>query len=111
MVLLLILLSFPIAMQRNYLRNTSSKTGNTLKWQKRGEPANTPAQLAGVYQAMSQEHPEVVGMERKVIWRSPEKLKHHLGELALQIDAPVSASAYSSLVLFLSESGGETAHR
>ena len=98
-------------MKRNYLTNTSKKTGKTRKWQKKGEPANKPAQLAGVYQAMSQEHPELVGMERKVIWGCPEELEEHLGELALQIDAPVSASAYSPLVLFLSESEGETAHR
>ena len=95
-------------MKRNYLRNKLSKTGKERKWQERGEQASTPEQLAGVYQAMSQEHPEVVGMERKVIWGCPEEHKHHLGELALQIDAPVSASAYSPLVLFLSETEGET---
>jgi hypothetical protein len=62
-------------MQRNYCRNKLSKhgKGKKKKWQKRNEPANKPEQLVGVYQAMSMEHPEVLRMEREVIWRCPVK--------------------------------------
>ena len=63
-----------------------------------------PSQLVGVYQALAEEYPKVMLMVRKVVWRCPQQLINLLGELALQIDAPVSASAYSPLVLFPSES-------
>ena len=74
-------------------------------WQAKGESQNFPEQLVGVLQVLSMEAETktIVRMEKKVFWQCPQDpvLLKLLSELiALQIDAPATASAYSLLVLF-----------